>query len=86
MERGESNGIHKNEQSRICKGQHSSFFGGFVTFSILYTTQPLLPVFSKEFHISAASASLTVSASTGTLAFMMLVAASLSDVLGKRKS
>jgi MFS transporter, YNFM family, putative membrane transport protein len=27
------------------------FLGGFVTFSILYTTQPLLPAFAKEFHV-----------------------------------
>lgn len=75
----------KMNSPEYVKASIALFFGGFVTFSILYTTQPLLPVFSKEFHISAASASLTVSASTGTLAFMMLVAASLSDVLGKKK-
>lgn len=66
------------------KASLALFFGGFVTFSILYTTQPLLPIFSDEFHISAASASLTVSVSTGTLAIMMLIAASLSDRLGKK--
>jgi MFS transporter, YNFM family, putative membrane transport protein len=66
------------------KASLALFFGGFVTFAILYTTQPLLPIFSKEFHVSAASASLTVSASTGTLAVMMLIAASLSDRIGKK--
>ncbi|GMN99071.1 MFS transporter [Parageobacillus thermoglucosidasius] len=67
------------------KASLALFFGGFVTFAILYTTQPLLPVFAKEFHVSAASASLTVSVSTGTLAVMMLIAASLSDRVGKKK-
>jgi MFS transporter, YNFM family, putative membrane transport protein len=66
------------------KASLALFFGGFVTFAILYTTQPLLPIFAKEFYVSAASASLTVSASTGTLAVMMLIAASLSDRIGKK--
>jgi MFS transporter, YNFM family, putative membrane transport protein len=63
----------------------SLFLGGFVTFSILYTTQPLLPVFAKEFGVSAPLASLTVSLSTGLLAISMLVAAAISDVIGKKK-
>ncbi|RFU64971.1 MFS transporter [Peribacillus glennii] len=61
------------------------FLGGFVTFSILYTTQPLLPVFAKEFHVSAPFASLTLSLSTGLLAISMLVSAALSDAMGKKK-
>jgi MFS transporter, YNFM family, putative membrane transport protein len=67
------------------KASLALFFGGFVTFAILYTTQPLLPIFAKEFHVSAASASLTVSVSTGILSFMMLLAAALSDRIGKKK-
>ncbi|SFA49108.1 MFS transporter, YNFM family, putative membrane transport protein [Parageobacillus thermantarcticus] len=66
------------------KASLALFFGGFVTFAILYTTQPLLPIFAKEFHVSAASASLTVSVSTGILSFMMLIAAALSDRIGKK--
>lgn len=61
------------------------FLGGFVTFSILYTTQPLMPAFSKEFHVSASAASLTLSFSTGLLAISMLLAAILSDAIGKKK-
>lgn len=67
------------------KASLALFFGGFVTFAILYTTQPLLPIFAKEFHVSAASASLTVSVSTGILSLMMLLAAALSDRIGKKK-
>ncbi len=70
--------------SEYVKASIALFFGGFVTFSILYTTQPLLPVFSQEFHVSAVAASLTLSSSTGTLAIMMLAAASLSDQIGKK--
>ncbi|PLR75914.1 MFS transporter [Bacillus sp. V3-13] len=62
----------------------SLFLGGFVTFAILYTTQPLMPVFTKEFGVSAPVASLSLSLSTGLLAIVMLIAAALSDAVGKR--
>ncbi|OKO94779.1 MFS transporter [Geobacillus proteiniphilus] len=71
--------------NKYLKASISLFFGGFVTFAVLYTPQPLLPIFAKQFHISAAAASLTVSASTGTLAVMMLIAANLSDRIGKKR-
>ncbi|WP_147534244.1 MFS transporter [Bacillus marasmi] len=61
------------------------FIGAFVTFAILYTTQPLMPVFAKEFHVSAPIASLTLSLSTGVMAVSMLIAASLSDLVGKKR-
>lgn len=63
----------------------SLFLAGFVTFSILYTTQPLLPAFSEQFHVSATVASLSLSLSTGVLAIVMLVAATLSDTIGKKR-
>ncbi|MBM7682299.1 YNFM family putative membrane transporter [Pullulanibacillus pueri] len=61
------------------------FAGGFVTFSNLYTTQPLMPVFSKTFHISPTIASLTLSVSTAALAIFMLVAAAISDAIGRKR-
>jgi hypothetical protein len=36
------------------------FFGGFTTFAIMYSTQPFLPEFSREFHISPAVASMGI--------------------------
>ncbi|NMD69240.1 MFS transporter [Bacillus sp. DNRA2] len=60
------------------------FIGAFVTFAILYTTQPLMPEFAAEFHVSAPLASLTLSLSTGVMAVAMLGAASLSDKVGKK--
>ncbi|MGV3272414.1 MFS transporter [Bacillus sp. CIS52] len=67
------------------KASLALFISGFVTFATLYTTQPLLPLFSEEFHISAAAASLTLSISTAVLAFSLLAAASLSDGIGRKK-
>lgn len=75
----------KKNHSNFLKASLALFLGGFVTFSNLYTPQPLLPVFSGEFSISPSTTSLAVSLSTCMLALMMLVAASLSDRFGKKQ-
>lgn len=59
-------------------------FAGFSTFSLLYSTQPLLPLFAREFHLSAEAASLAVSMATGPLAIGILFAGALSDRVGRR--
>lgn len=60
------------------------FAAGFTTFALIYCVQPIMPVFSREFGISAAEASLSLSATTLSLAFCMLAASSLSEVLGRK--
>lgn len=60
------------------------FAGGFITFSILYDVQPLLPILSKEFHVSAATGSLTLSVTTIALAISMLITSSLSEAWGRK--
>jgi YNFM family putative membrane transporter len=60
------------------------FAGGFITFSILYDVQPLMPVFTKKFHVSAATGSLTLSVTTFTLAIAMLLTSSLSEAWGRK--
>lgn len=60
------------------------FAGGFTTFAIMYSTQPILPEFSREFQISPTVASLTISATTIALAVSMLFVGSLSEVRGRK--
>jgi len=60
------------------------FIAGFVTFSTLYTVQPLLPLFVVEFRISPATASLALSTATFALAWMLPVSGSFSDAYGRR--
>ncbi|MGI4799288.1 MAG: MFS transporter, partial [Janthinobacterium lividum] len=60
------------------------FLAGFATFSLIYCTQPLLPVFCAEFGISPATSSLSVSLTTGFLAVSILCAAAGSESLGRR--
>ncbi|HEX5485894.1 MAG TPA: MFS transporter [Limnobacter sp.] len=59
------------------------FLGGFATFSLLYGPQPLLPLFASYFGVSPAGASLTLSASTAALAFMLIPFSMLSDRFGR---
>jgi MFS transporter, YNFM family, putative membrane transport protein len=68
--------------------RHASFalfLAGFVIFATLYSTQPLMPIFSKEFLVSASASSLTLSLTTGALAIALLFAASLSDGIGRKR-
>lgn len=60
------------------------FAVGLATFAILYCVQPLQPVFSREFGVSAAESSLSLSLTTGLLAPMLLVASLVSDVVGRK--
>lgn len=60
------------------------FLGGFASFSLLYVVQPLLPLFSQDFGITATQSSLALSVSTLTLALGMLVTGPLSDALGRK--
>lgn len=62
----------------------SLFAGGFSTFAILWGTQPLLSEIAKEFHISPAISSLSLSSTTIALAISMLIAGSLSEVFGRK--
>lgn len=60
------------------------FLGSFVTFALLYCMQPLIPVFSEEFHIAPAYASLSISLTTGIMAFFMLLVSWFSDARGRK--
>lgn len=60
------------------------FFAGFVTFSTLYTFQPLFPSLVREFGISPAIASLSLSFATFALAITLPISGSLSDAWGRR--
>jgi YNFM family putative membrane transporter len=66
------------------KANAAFFAAGFNTFAILYSTQPLMPVFTNEFHISPTMASLSLSMTTISLAISMLLFGSISEVWGRK--
>lgn len=59
------------------------FAAGFVTFSLLYETQPVLTLLAADFRHTPAAASLSLSAATFALALGMLAWAPLSDAKGR---
>src|SRR5262249_10650696 len=60
------------------------FLSGFATFSLLYCVQPLMPIFSDDFGVTPAASSLSLSLSTGFLAFAIFCAAAVSERFGRR--
>jgi YNFM family putative membrane transporter len=60
------------------------FSAGFATFALLYCVQPLMPVFARDFRVSAAQSSLSLSLTTGLLAPAMIVAGALSESRGRK--
>lgn len=61
------------------------FAAGFITFANLYITQPLFPQFSRTFGVSPATASLSLSLSTGVLSVALLLFGSLSESWGRKQ-
>ncbi|WP_422898826.1 MFS transporter [Propionivibrio sp.] len=56
---------------------------GFTCFFLLYGTQPILPQLTHEFGISPAMASLSVSAGTAAMAFLLIPLSLVSDRYGR---
>lgn len=75
----------------ICPGaadfkriNRAMMFGGFSTFALLYCIQPLMPMLSHEFALTAAQSSLALSLSTGMLALSLIVSSLLSERVGRK--
>lgn len=62
----------------------SFFTVGFATFALLYFVQPILPMLSADFNISPATASLSLSLSTGLMALGLLITGPISDAIGRK--
>ena len=60
------------------------FAAGFATFGLLYCVQPLLPEFTRDYGVSEAVSALSLSLTTGVLAFGMLFAGAVSDAWGRK--
>ncbi len=60
------------------------FVGGFSTFAMLYSMQPLMPMFAQDFHLSPAAASSVLSIPTTGLALALIPASFLADKVGRK--
>lgn len=61
------------------------FAAGVATFALIYSTQALLPEFTRAFSISAAQSTLSVSLTTIGLGVTLLVAGPVSEVVGRTR-
>ncbi|MBP2626683.1 MAG: major facilitator superfamily 1 [Firmicutes bacterium] len=77
-------GYIQKGSTRYWRGISALFLGSFVTFALLYCTQPLIPVFSEQFKLTPAYSSLSISLTTGFLAASMLIVSWLSDARGRK--
>lgn len=59
-------------------------FGGFSTFALLYCVQPLMPLMAREFALSPAQSSLSLSVSTAALAISLVLSSIVSDRVGRK--
>ena len=66
------------------RSNRAMFFGGFSAFALLYCVQPLMPLLSHEFALSAAQSSMVLSISTGALALSLLASSAVSERLGRK--
>lgn len=61
------------------------FAAGLATFAMLYSTQPLLPELVRDFEVSPAESTYSVSLTTLGLGLALLIAGQASEVIGRTK-
>ena len=60
------------------------FFGGFSCFALLYCVQPLMPLLSREFALTPAQSSLSLSLATAAMAISLVASSAISDRYGRK--
>ncbi|CAL4324881.1 Inner membrane transport protein YnfM [Buchnera aphidicola (Periphyllus testudinaceus)] len=80
-----TNNYIQNRTKDFYKVVISLFLVGFSTFSILYSIQPILPIFSKKFCLTPSQSSLALSVSTISMAFGILFISPISNFFGRKK-
>jgi YNFM family putative membrane transporter len=76
--------IAARPEARLWRITLALFMAGFATFSLIYSVQPLLSEFAREFRLDAAASSLALSATTCALAISILAMGAFSETLGRR--
>jgi len=61
------------------------FAAGFATFASVYCVQPLMPLLSAHFHVTPAVSSLSLSITTGLLAFSILFTGLVSEAINRKR-
>lgn len=74
-----------DQLQRIQSLKWAMFLAGCSVFAQLYAVQPMMPLLSSEFSLSAADASWVLSISTLTLAISLLLSSLLSEFIDRRR-
>jgi MFS transporter, YNFM family, putative membrane transport protein len=74
---------HRRGEPGYRRASIALFAAGVATFAALYTTQPLLPLLSRDLRVSPGASTLTLAVATATLALSLLPAGWLSDRIGR---
>ncbi|WP_430455756.1 MFS transporter [Rheinheimera sp.] len=74
-----------DDLQRIQSLKWAMFLAGSSVFALLYAVQPMMPLLSAEFGLSAADASWVLSISTLTLALSLLLSSLLSEFIDRRR-
>lgn len=67
------------------QGALALFLIGFITFSLLYAVQPLLPSLARRYALGSADSALALSVSTGALAFAIWLCAARASAWDRRR-
>lgn len=70
--------------SQYWKAISALFLGTLAAFGMIYCTQPLIPVFSKEFALTPSTASLAMSFTNGGMALSMVAIAGVAGFLNRK--
>lgn len=60
--------------------------GSIISFAVMYSPQPLISVFSKEYHVSPSTASFSISLTTLSLGIALLFVSMLSKAWGRKNT
>lgn len=74
-----------DQLQRIQSLKWAMFLAGSSVFALLYAVQPMMPLLSAEFGLTAADASWVLSISTLTLAISLLLSSLLSEFIDRRR-
>jgi Arabinose efflux permease len=74
-----------NENKRYRRANMALFIASFITFSDIYLSQPLLPLFVRDFHLTSTQASMAVSLVVLPIGLSFLFYAPVAEVVGKKK-
>jgi MFS transporter, YNFM family, putative membrane transport protein len=77
--------IHKNDAEYL-RVLACMLLGSIVTFAVLYSPQPLIAFFSRQYGVSPATASASISLSTVGLAVSLLFVPTLSRRIGRKRT